>query len=196
MNSKVSFVLGVIVGAAAGAVASYTVLNTKYGERIEKEVNSVKETYSKMQHELAEQNKIAKEEISKHLEDLTGALAYTTKDPFWYREPADIPVAEPEELPPQKELIDQKESGDPYEITAEEFGGDGEYRTVDLNFYSDGALTDEDDIPINDAEELFNKEFMLAFDSRVSEGQEEIYVRNPDRGTDYRIALIDVSSEG
>lgn len=195
MNSKVSFVLGVIIGASVGAVASYNVLNSKYEERIKNEVNSVKETYSKMQHELAEQNKITKEEISKHLEDLTGALAYTQKDPFWYREPADIPVEKPEELPPQKELVEQKEHGDPYEITKEEFGGDGEYRTIDLNFYSDGTLTDDDDIPIDNAKDLFDNEIMTAFDTRVSEGHEDIYIRNPDRGTDYRINLIDVSSE-
>ena len=213
MNSKVSFGLGMILGAAMGAAVSVYTLNSKYETRIEKEVASVKEAYAKLKeeaesakegfnsklHEISEANREAKEKIAEKYKEVTETFGYSNpKDLFRFGSDVPVEPAEPKkaDIPPvQSSLIEQKEVGDSYEIPEEEFGGDGEYRTVDLTYYSSGVLTDDQDEPIDDISTTIGENVMDELDAKVEAGFEDVFIRNPVRGTDYRISLIDETSE-
>lgn len=206
MNSKVSFGLGMILGAVVGSAASVYVLNSKYETRIEKEVASVREAYAKANaevksklHEISEANREAKEKIAEKYKEVTETFGYSNpKDLFRFGSDVPVEPAEPKkaDIPPvQSSLIEQKEVGDSYEIPEEEFGGDGEYRTVDLTYYSSGVLTDDQDEPIDDISTTIGENVMDELDAKVEAGFEDVFIRNPVRGTDYRISLIDETSE-
>lgn len=194
MNSKVTFVLGMLVGALAGSGASYYILEKRYEERIKTEVDSVKDTFDKELHKIAERNSAEeKNKVANKYRDVTDNLGYSHDDGF--RMPSDVPVEEPADIPVQESLIDQEKPGDTYEIPEEEYGGDGEYRTVDLTYYSDGILTDDQDEPVDDIQETIGNHVMDVLDEKIQAGFEDIYIRNAVRGTDYRISLIDETSE-
>lgn len=205
MNNKVAFILGLIFGALAGVGASYCALEEKYEKKLNTEVESVKETFkdklNEELHKVAEDNREGKERIAEKYPEVakttyrsvTDSLGYSSDDSF--RMPSDVPIQDIADIPVQDSLIDQKKPGDTYEIPKEEFGGDGEYRTVDLNYYSDGTLTDDQDYPVEDIPESIGNDMFDALDERLQSGHDEIYIRNAERGVDYRVSLTDESSE-
>ena len=205
MNNKVAFILGLIFGALAGVGASYCALEEKYEKRLNAEVKSVQETFNtklnEKLHEVAEDNREGKERIAEKYPEVaktttyrsvTDNLGYSSDDGF--RMPSDVPIQNIADIPAQESLIDQKKPGDTYEIPKEEYGGDGEYRTVDLYYYSDGTLTDDQDYLVEDIPESIGKNMYEALEKRLDAGHDEIYIRNAERGVDYRVSLTDESS--
>lgn len=71
----------------------------------------------------------------------------------------------------------------PYVISPEEFGEYG-YETVSLTYYADGVLTDDNDEPIDDINEIIGIESLNHF----GEYEDDIvYVRNDARKSDYEV---------
>lgn len=209
MNSKISFVLGMVIGALAGVGASILYLKPKYETQKEKEVRSVIDEFNLEKKKIAERNEQEKAEIEMRdreraqaakdsINKIVSSLGYSESD---YRMPSDVPISRPEELapdadilPPNPYLIDQKHDGDLYEIPEEEYGDEGRFE-IELTYYSDGILTDDEDKPIEDPVSLLGENIIEALDDKLGIGLEEIYVRDDLRERDYRISLMDISSD-
>lgn len=132
---NLSIVLYFSIGAAAGSIVTWKLLRTKYEKLVKEEIESVKETFSRLnKHEESEE----KEEV--------------------YHEIASNYIKESEEGEDMT-LNDI----DPYVIPPEEFGSIEEYDTESLTYYADGVLTDDFDNEIEDVDFMVGKDSLTHF---------------------------------
>ena len=199
MNSTLKGVLIFVLGAAAGSLATWKLIEKKYKDIAQEEIDSVKDTFSKMK----------KNEYPDKLEDYPDFEEYDDAD--------DSDDVEEEPKPEQKidrnnkpdiveyakilsevgytnyaERQDKKEKKGvepvederPYVISPDEFGEKDGYENVTLTYYADGVLTDYFDNVISNVDEV------VGFDSLDHFGEYEddvVFVRNEKMETDYEI---------
>ena len=72
----------------------------------------------------------------------------------------------------------------PYIITPDEFGEADGYDTVSLTYYADGVLTDENDEPIDESDDIFKSNFQNHFGEYEDDS---VFVRNEAAECDYEI---------
>lgn len=199
MNSTLKGVLIFVLGAAAGSLATWKLIEKKYKDIAQEEIDSVKNTFSKMK----------KNEYPDKLEDYPDFEEFDDSD--------DSDDVEEETKPEQKidrnnkpdiveyakilsetgytnyaERQDKKEKKGvepvederPYVISPDEFGEKDGYENVTLTYYADGVLTDYFDNVISNIDEV------VGFDSLDHFGEYEddaVFVRNEKMETDYEI---------
>lgn len=199
MNSTLKGVLIFVLGAAAGFLATWKLIEKKYKDIAQEEIDSVKDTFSKMK----------KNEYPDKLEDYPDFEEFDDSD--------DSDDVEEEPKPEQKidrnnkpdiveyakilsetgytnyaERQDKKEKKGvepvederPYVISPDEFGEKDGYENVTLTYYADGVLTDYFDNVISNVDEV------VGFDSLDHFGEYEddvVFVRNEKMETDYEI---------
>ena len=199
MNSTLKGVLIFVLGAAAGSLATWKLIENKYKDIAQEEIDSVKDTFSKMK----------KNEYPDKLEDYPDFEEFDDSD--------DSDDVEEEPKPEQKidrnnkpdiveyakilsetgytnyaERQDKKEKKGvepvederPYVISPDEFGEKDGYENVTLTYYADGVLTDYFDNVISNVDEV------VGFDSLDHFGEYEddaVFVRNEKMETDYEI---------
>lgn len=199
MNSTLKGVLIFVLGAAAGSLATWKLIEKKYKDIAQEEIDSVKDTFSKMK----------KNEYPDKLEDYPNFEEFDDSD--------DSDDVEEEPKPEQKidrnnkpdiveyakilsetgytnyaERQDKKEKKGvepvederPYVISPDEFGEKDGYENVTLTYYADGVLTDYFDNVISNVDEV------VGLDSLDHFGEYEddvVFVRNEKMETDYEI---------
>lgn len=199
MNSTLKGVLIFVLGAAAGSLATWKLIEKKYKDIAQEEIDSVKDTFSKMN----------KNKYPDKLEDYPDFKEFDDSD--------DSDDVEEEPKPEQKidrnnkpdiveyakilsetgytnyaERQDKKEKKGvepvederPYVISPDEFGEKDGYENVTLTYYADGVLTDYFDNVISNVDEV------VGFDSLDHFGEYEddvVFVRNEKMETDYEI---------
>lgn len=199
MNSTLKGVLIFVLGAAAGSLATWKLIEKKYKDIAQEEIDSVKDTFSKMK----------KNEYPDKLEDYPDFEEFDDSD--------DSDDVEEEPKPEKKidrnnkpdiveyakilsetgytnyaERQDKKEKKGvepvederPYVISPDEFGEKDGYENVTLTYYADGVLTDYFDNVISNVDEV------VGFDSLDHFGEYEddvVFVRNEKMETDYEI---------
>ena len=199
MNSTLKGVLIFVLGAAAGSLATWKLIEKKYKDIAQEEIDSVKDTFSKMK----------KNEYPDKLEDYPDFEEFDDSD-----ESDDV-----EEEPKSEQKIDRNNKPDiveyakilsetgytnyaerqdkkekkgvepvederPYVISPDEFGEKDGYENVTLTYYADGVLTDYFDNVISNVDEV------VGFDSLDHFGEYEddvVFVRNEKMETDYEI---------
>ena len=196
MNSTLKGVLIFVLGAAAGSLATWKLIEKKYKDIAQEEIDSVKDTFSKMkkneypdkledypdfekfddsddvEEEPKPEQKIDrnnKPDIVEYAKILSGA-GYTN-------------YAERQEKK-EKKGVEPVEDERPYVISPDEFGEKDGYENVTLTYYADGVLTDYFDNVISNIDEV------VGFDSLDHFGEYEddaVFVRNEKMETDYEI---------
>ena len=199
MNSTLKGVLIFVLGAAAGSLATWKLIEKKYKDIAQEEIDSVKDTFSKMK----------KNEYPDKLEDYPDFEEFDDSD-----DSDDV-----EEEPKLEQKIDRNNKPDiveyakilsetgytnyaerqdkkekkgvepvederPYVISPDEFGEKDGYENVTLTYYADGVLTDYFDNVISNIDEV------VGFDSLDHFGEYEddvVFVRNEKMETDYEI---------
>lgn len=199
MNSTLKGVLIFVLGAAAGSLATWKLIEKKYKDIAQEEIDSVKDTFSKMK----------KNEYPDKLEDYPDFEEFDDSD-----DSDDV-----EEEPKPKQKIDRNNKPDiveyakilsesgytnyadrqdkkkkkgvepveyerPYVISPDEFGEKDGYENVTLTYYADGVLTDYFDNVISNVDEV------VGFDSLDHFGEydeDAVFVRNEKMETDYEI---------
>lgn len=176
MNTKIRDVFMFAIGAAVGSVVTWKLIENKYKQIADEEIESVKESFGKrfepkeVEPEVMETtNKITLKpsltEFAKRLSD-EGYVAYSNSE------------------------ITMKGGGEsvleskPFVIDPDEFG-ELEYECVNLTYYADGVLTDDWDNVIWLVDDTVGEESLTHF----SDSNHVIYVRNDRLKTDYEIVL-------
>lgn len=163
------------LGAAAGSVATWLLLKTRYERLIEEDIASVKEYYSRREETAGEPALEAVDpEIgegdtqAKDLEDLTTIIEGNK-----YTKYGDA----------DKEVESVKK---PYVISPKQVGDCG-YETISLTYYEgDGVLADDADEPIFDVDDVVGRESFDHF-NEYEEDPDIVFVRNDEMKTDYEI---------
>lgn len=194
MNSTLKGVLIFVLGAAAGSLATWKLIEKKYKDIAQEEIDSVKDTFSKMK----------KNEYPDKLEDYPDFEEFDDSDD---EEPKSEQKIDRNNKPDiveyakilseasytnyadrqdkkEKKGVEPVEDERPYVISPDEFGEKDGYENVTLTYYADGVLTDYFDNVISNVDEV------VGFDSLDHFGEYEddaVFVRNEKMETDYEI---------
>lgn len=199
MNSTLKGVLIFVLGAAAGSLATWKLIEKKYKDIAQEEIDSVKDTFSKMK----------KNEYPDKLEDYPDFEEFDDSDDSYDVEEEPKPeqkidrnnkpdiveyakilsetgytnYAERQDKK-EKKGVEPVEDERPYVISPDEFGEKDGYENVTLTYYADGVLTDYFDNVISNVDEV------VGLDSLDHFGEYEddvVFVRNEKMETDYEI---------
>lgn len=196
MNSTLKGVLIFVLGAAAGSLATWKLIEKKYKDIAQEEIDSVKDTFSKMK----------KNEYPDKLEDYPDFEEFDDSDDV-DEEPKPEQKIDRNNKPDiveyakilsetgytnyaerqdkkEKKGVEPVEDERPYVISPDEFGEKDGYENVTLTYYADGVLTDYFDNVISNVDEV------VGFDSLDHFGEYEddvVFVRNEKMETDYEI---------
>lgn len=175
MNTKIRDVFIFAIGAAVGSVVTWKLIENKYKQIADEEIESVKESFGKrfepkeFEPEVMETtNKITLKpsltEFAKRLSD-EGYVAYSNSE------------------------ITMKGGGEhvsdakPIVISPDEFG-ELEYECINLNYYADGVLADDWDNVIENIDETIGEDSLTRFGEYADD---TVYVRNDSLKADYEI---------
>ena len=166
-------------GVAVGSVATWKLVEAKYRQIADEEIESVREVYAKVYGDSTEESEDEDEEDQKIFDDLVKDLGYSSDED------------EKKETETEKETREESEGeGDeddmirPYVIEEEDYDEIG-YDTESLYYYDDGVLiysiTEE---VIKDIDGLVGQD---SIDQLLESGEDYIYVRNDELGIDFEI---------
>jgi hypothetical protein len=168
-----------VAGAAIGSIVTWKLIEKKYKDLADEEIESVKETFKNRKPRITKDE--VKETVEKvinkwkepkeTIEDIVAAEGYSTED-----DDSDYTV----DVDPGIEVIM------PYVITPEQFGEYSEYGTKTLTYYADNVLTDEIDNPITSGE----MDVMIgpnALDHFGEYEDDSVYIRDEMNEMDYEI---------
>lgn len=182
MNKSIFGVIGFVLGAAAGSLVTWKVIEKKYQQIADEEVASVKKAYSE---QMAEKNRELKAETfpvtvnteSPITEFDTGKLKEII-DEYSSNEKPDYSAYSQAKGEKQSEDV----NNDPYVIIPNEFGEFDDYEQIELTYYKDGVLAEGTDIVTED--------LLGDIDPGDHFGEYEIdrvFVRDDARQVDYEI---------
>ena len=178
MNNFIPFLLG----AVSGSVITWALLNNKYKQIAQEEIDSVKEVFSKKEEtiDVTELHPKMKVELAEQEEENPEMDKYKTLVRDYRKEST--------KKKEEKEEDEEMDIDKPYVISPEEFDTLDDWETISLTYYQDGVVTDDAGEPMSD-EEI---ESAIGFESLEHFGEYEedsVFVRNDERRTDYEILM-------
>ena len=171
-----------VTGAAIGSVVTWKLIEKKYKDLADEEIESVKETFKNRKQIKINDKETSEKFITKYkdskdkIEDIVSNEKYNIENKEEVDDECDYTI----------DVNEGVEFVNPHIITPEEFGEYNEYKIKTLIYYADNVLTDEDDNPITSLE----MEEMIGVDSLDHFGEYEddsVYVRDENNEIDYEI---------
>lgn len=173
MNSKVTYPVVFIAGAAVGAMISWRFLKTRYEHIAQEEIDSVKAVYSKKATNNTANSADTETKDDEHAADVAKDISQMIRT---------IEKNRYSNKTEKEEKVDK----DPYVISPDEFGDEDEYTICSLTYYADGVLVDENDEPVNNVDELVGEDSLNHFGEYEDDS---VYVRNDILRCDFEILL-------
>ncbi len=185
MNNKITSFMIFIFGAAVGSVVTWQYTKKKYEQIAQEEIDSVKETFSKLKEVKSKDNESEENNnvrtIVERTKDKPSIVEYAAK----LRKQGYINYSNTDSF--YEEEMDENMINDkPYVISPDEFGEFDDYDTISLIYYADQVLADEDDELVEDIEETVGFESLNAFGEYEDDA---VFVRNDRFKCDYEILL-------
>ena len=171
-----------VTGAAIGSVVTWKLIEKKYKDLADEEIESVKETFKNRKQIKINDKETSEKFITKYkdskdkIEDIVSNEKYDVENEEEIDDECNYTI----------DVNEGVEFVNPHIITPEEFGEYNEYKIKTLIYYADNVLTDEDDNPITSLE----MEEMIGVDSLDHFGEYEddsVYVRDENNEIDYEI---------
>ena len=175
-----------VAGATIGSFVTWKLIEKKYKDLADEEIESVIETFKNRKP------RITKDEVKETVEKVINKW----KEPKETVE--DIVTAEGYSIENEEEIDEDDESNytvnvdngidvvTPYVITPEQFGEYNEYGTKTLTYYADNVLTDEIDNPIT-SDEMVTMIGPDALDHFGEYEDDSVYIRDETNEMDYEI---------
>lgn len=196
MNNSIKNLVIFLAGATIGGGISYLYFRNDYEERYQEEIQSIKEAFSnryskkvayptdesgtsneelKKQLNLISNDTLNAEELQKQLNLIYTDTINTEKYNY-----AGVDITKSNE----EEGIAEAMYTGPYLVPASEFGDISSYEIVELMYYSDNVLVDEDDEVVTDIEGTVGRENIRAFEAS---GENIFFIRNDAKERYYEI---------
>ena len=192
MKCKFINVLMFAVGAAIGSAVTWKVVKTKYEKIAQEEIDSVKEAFADQLSNLQEQvDDYVTEDNAEEWADHAGKIDWSEYEDLDEDETDGNPD---DTLNDYARLIEQyttnKKGGEsdmaqkPYVISPYDFGELDGYGQVELTYYADGTLEDEDYNIVTDVDELIGSDSLFTFGEYE---EDAVFVRNEQLRADFQI---------
>lgn len=183
MNKFLIFVSGV----AVGAVGTWYVLKEQYKQRQREDRESMQAAYTRMKDEENEEKGYSmpksvevceKPELKEFVERIqsAGYVDYSSL----------AAEAKKAKEAPVEQTEDEVSELKPYVISPEEFDSREGYEIQSLTYYADGVLTDVNDIPVENIDDIVGEESLNHFGEFE---EDSVYVRNERLGVEYEILM-------
>ena len=186
-----------IGGVAVGSFVTWRLLKEKYIRQTQEEINEVREHYRKKKEseEVTVDSNGATETNEKP--DVIADAAKLTKNGYIdYTNPKslvkatgdmiDAVVQKDNEESLDPVILNDPSYQPPYIISPEDFAIDDEYTIVNLNYYIDGVLTDEDDHIVENVDDVVGLENL----NHMGEYEDDaLHIRNENYKCEYEILL-------
>lgn len=188
IGENIKNVLLFTAGLVIGSVVTWKMTKDKYEQWANDEIRMMREYYNQKEEEYYEEEDLDEEPIEAEVRterntkpDLT---EYTSRlNESGYTDYSEISKKDEEE----DNESDMEEK--PYVISPEEFGDFDDYETIELTYYKNGYVTDDQDILMSNDE----VEEAIGWNNitRMGEYEEDaLHVRNEKRKTDYEILQV------
>lgn len=181
MNYKFTNAIMFAVGAAIGSAVTWKVLSAKYEQRVQEEIETVKEAFIAMNNQCGGSDETTDEEAE---EDASDEYHQVNWDEL---EDLDEELDEYAELTnlysSEKGGAEKVEVKKPYVIEPMEFDENG-FRTMELTYYADGILEDENHEIVTDVDELLGEGSLDTFGLYEDDS---VFVRNEHLRMDFQI---------
>lgn len=198
MKCKFINVLVFAAGAAIGSAVTWKVVKTKYERIAQEEIASVKEAYADMVANLQEQvDDYSTMDEAEEWSDRASKIDWSDYEDLDVEEvegdyvPNDDDLNEYARLTEQYNNTDEKGgvnnmAREPYVISPYDFGELDGYSQVELTYYADGTLEDEDYNILTDADvnELIGRDSLYTFGEYEDDA---VFVRNERLRADFQI---------
>ena len=186
-----------ISGVAVGSFVTWRLLKEKYIRQTQEEINEVREHYRKKKEseEVTVDSNGTTETNEKP--DLIAYAAKLTKNSYIdYTNPKslvkatgdmiDAVVQKTNEESLDPVILNDPSYQPPYIISPNDFAIDDEYTIVNLNYYIDGVLTDEDDNIVENVDDVVGLENL----NHMGEYEDDaLHIRNENYKCEYEILL-------
>lgn len=188
MKNTAINILAFAAGAATGSIVAWKVLDAKYEKRVQEEIKSVKETFSKKTVASVEETveEDIEEDVEEEQEDTINK--YEKPDIFEYvsiiEEQGYTNYSTNKTEKPTVEPV-ATDYNKPFIISPEEFGEYDDYLIESLTYFSDGILAYDSGEIIEDIDDFVGLDSLKELD----EYNDAVYVRNDNTFTDYEILL-------
>lgn len=186
-----------IGGVAVGSFVTWRLLKEKYIRQTQEEINEVREHYRKKKElEEVTVNSNGTAETNEKPDLIEYAAKLTKNGYIDYTNPKSLVKATGDMIDTVAQK-DNEESSDPvilndpsyqppYIISPEDFAIDDEYTIVNLNYYIDGVLTDEDDHIVENVDDVVGLENL----NHMGEYEDDaLHIRNENYKCEYEILL-------
>lgn len=182
MKSTLSKFLIFVVGAGVGSLVTWKLIEAKYKQIAQEEIDSMNEYY-RNKYGVEEQEEdpydVSDAKVPDGQIDIRAYAAELAKNKYTNYSG--------NEKPEPKEVDDVEK---PYVIPPADFGELEGYLTRTLYYHADGVLTDDQDEIVEDADDIVGEDFS----SHYGEYEDDsVFVRNDAKRTDYEI-LYDPSN--
>ena len=191
MNNKAKELFIFTSGVAIGAVVTWKILETKYDQLIQEEIESLREVYgrgiedSESTEDFEEEGIDAMQKAADNAKDKPSIIEYASVlQKAGYTDYS--AMSKKEEV--TEVVAEVSATDEPYVIPPEEFGEFDEYNQIGLTYYSDGVLTDDNNDIIDDVEEVVGSESLKHFGEYEDDA---VHVRNDRLKCDYEILQVE-----
>lgn len=177
MSIKLNNIIAFAVGAVLGSAVTWKLVDKKYKQIAQEEIDSVKEMYKRKSHK---KDNSPDDERFIDSESETGG---SNNRPPLPQEYLDITSKYKSE-----EVDDMTDK--PYVIPPEEYGELYGYECISLNYYTDGVVADDFDNVVEDVDAMIGEDSLDHFGEYEADA---VFVRNDTTRCDYEI-LRDIRS--
>jgi hypothetical protein len=183
MNSKIINVLVFAAGAAIGSAVTWKIVKDQYERIVQEEIESIKETFG--ERPAAEQD--STDDSSDDEEDQGDRSTQINWSDY---EDLDEEDEDVEEYCALVKKYNNEEGGvnsvgtKPYVISPYDFGELDDYYQIELTYYADGVLEDDEHNVVQDVDELIGEDSLNTFGEYEDDS---VFVRNDRLRTDFQI---------
>ena len=176
-----------VSGAALGAATTWYILKEQYKQRQQEDRESMQAAFNRMRDEENNEKGYSmpksvevceKPELKEFVEKIqkAGYVDYSSL----------AAEAKKAKEAPVEETSDEVAEMKPYVISPDEFDSREGYDIQSLTYYADGVLTDVNDIPVENVDDIVGEESLKHFGEFE---EDSVYVRNERLGVEYEILL-------
>lgn len=176
MNSKVTFIIGTIVGAGIGVAGTYSYFKDKYEKLAEEDFNS-RRVFDEDKKDESEEP-VAEKTADSRTVDKPSIAEYAAR----LQKEGYVNYSDMQDKKQKQEIAVDR----PYVIQPSDFGEYEDYEKISLTYTADGVLLDDMNEIVDDIEETVGEDSLEHFGEYEDDS---VYVRNDAKKCDYEILL-------
>lgn len=178
-----------VAGATIGAATAWYYAKKKYELIAQEEIDSVKETFARMNRpEQPDEPEKKKEILSNEKPDIVEYAKHLTQEGYTNYSAMSTSDNEEEEDDQPEAPVPNRVTSDsverPYVISPDQFNEFDDYTVISLMYYADNVLADDDDERVEDVDDVVGIESLDHFGEYDDDC---VYVRNDRLKVDYEI---------